>query len=336
MRRPWKRSPIPPCRNGLRNWDSTLRRARNRRRKGSRRSRRPRSKNGGRSSNPPASAFRRSDMEMAGKTVLITGSTDGVGRYVAGKLAAAGANVLIHGRDRDRAKTLQDEIGRAGRGEAMFYQSDLSSLAGARQLAEAVLADHKRLDVFTSNAGIGSRSGGAERLESADGHELRFAVNYLSGFLLAHLLLPLLKASAPARIVNVASLGQHPIDFDDVMLTKDYSGSRAYAQSKLAQIMFTIDLARELQGTGVTVNSLHPATYMNTTMVREGGITPMSTVEQGGDAILHLATGDDVAQKSGLFFNGMREAQANAQAYDTAARKRLHDLSLELTGLTRA
>jgi len=142
--------------------------------------------------------------------------------------------------------------------------------------------------------------------------------------------------SAPSRIVNVASLGQHPIDFDDGMITKGYTGSRAYAQSKLAQIMFTIDLASELAGSGVTVNSLHPATYMNTTMVREGGITPISTVEQGGDAILHLAAGDDVAGKTGLFFNGMREAQANAQAYDGAARTRLRDLSLELTGLSKA
>jgi NAD(P)-dependent dehydrogenase (short-subunit alcohol dehydrogenase family) len=154
--------------------------------------------------------------------------------------------------------------------------------------------------------------------------------------LLAHLLLPLLKASAPSRIVNVASLGQHPIDFDDVMITKGYSGTRAYAQSKLAQIMFTIDLAEQLKGSGVTVNSLHPATYMNTTMVREGGITPISTVEQGGEAILHLATGDDVAGKTGLFFNGLRQADANPQAYDAAARNRLRALSLELTGLPAA
>jgi NAD(P)-dependent dehydrogenase (short-subunit alcohol dehydrogenase family) len=272
-------------------------------------------------------------MKMDGKTVLVTGSTDGVGRYVAAKLAADGANVLIHGRDRDRAKSLADQIKRQGRREAIFYHADLSSLAGARQLADAVRADHKRLDVFVSNAGIGSRTEGAERRTGADGYELRFAVNYLSGFLLAQLLLPLLKASAPSRIVNVASLGQHAIDFDDVMLAKNYSGSRAYAQSKLAQIMFTIDLARELEGSGVTVNSLHPATYMNTTMVREGGITPISTVQQGGEAILHLATGDDITGKTGLFFNGMREAQANPQAYDEAARKRLRNLSLELTGL---
>jgi NAD(P)-dependent dehydrogenase (short-subunit alcohol dehydrogenase family) len=276
-------------------------------------------------------------MEMNGKTVLVTGSTDGVGRYVAARLAADGAKVLIHGRDRDRAKSLADDLRREGHGEAVFfYQADLSSLAGARQLADAVLADHKRLDVLISNAGIGSRTQGAERRTSADGHELRFAVNYLSGFLLAHLLLPLLRASAPSRIVNVASLGQHPIDFDDVMLTKNYSGSRAYAQSKLAQIMFTIDLARELEGSGVTVNSLHPATYMNTTMVREGGITPISTVEQGGAAILHLVAGDDMTGKTGLFFNGMQQSQANPQAYDDVARKRLRALSLELTGLTNS
>ena len=275
-------------------------------------------------------------MKMDGKTVLITGSTDGVGRYVAAKLAAAGANVLIHGRDQARAKTLADEIRGQGHIEPIFYQADLSSLAGARQLAAAVLAGHQRLDVFISNAGIGSRSLGSERQTSADGYELRFAVNYLSGFLLAHLLLPLLKASAPARIVNVASLGQHPLDFDDVMLTKGYNGNRAYAQSKLAQIMFTIDLAQELEGSGVIVNALHPATYMNTTMVREGGITPISTVEQGGEAILHLAAGDDVAGKSGLFFNGMQQAQANPQAYDAGARQRLRALSLELTGLSAA
>ncbi len=275
-------------------------------------------------------------MKMDGKTVLITGSTDGVGRYVATQLATAGATVLIHGRDRARAKTLSDEIKRAGGGEPVFYQADLSSLAETQKLADAVLADHRRLDVFISNAGIGSQNDGPARQTSADGHELRFAVNYLSGFLLAHRLLPLLKASAPSRIVNVASLGQHPIDFDDVMITKGYNGSRAYAQSKLSQIMFTIDLAEALKGSGVTVNSLHPATYMNTTMVREGGITPISTVEQGGEAILHLVTGDDVVNKSGLFFNGMNEAKANPQAYDAEARKRLRALSLELTGLPGA
>jgi NAD(P)-dependent dehydrogenase (short-subunit alcohol dehydrogenase family) len=272
-------------------------------------------------------------MKMDGKTVLITGSTDGVGRYVARQLASHGAKVLIHGRDAARAKALTDDIKRDGHAAPTFYQADLSSLSGARRLASAVIADQDRLDVFISNAGIGSQNGGPGRQTSADGYELRFAVNYLSGFLLAHRLLPLIKAAAPSRIVNVASIGQHPIDFDDVMITRGYSGSRAYAQSKLSQIMFTIDLAEELRGSGVTVNALHPATYMNTTMVRAGGITPVSTVEQGGEAILHLVAGDDVADKSGLFFNGMNESKANPQAYDATARKRLRELSLELTGL---
>ncbi|MCK1682966.1 SDR family NAD(P)-dependent oxidoreductase [Bradyrhizobium sp. 147] len=273
-------------------------------------------------------------MRMKGKTVLITGSTDGVGRYVAGRLAKEGTRVLIHGRDAARAKTLSDEIVKAGGIAPTFYQADLSSMSGTRALAEAVKRDHQRLDVLVSNAGIGSQNDGPQRQVSAEGHELRFAVNYLAGFLLVHLLLPLLKAAAPSRIVNVASLGQHPIEFDDVMITRGYSGSRAYAQSKLAQIMFTIDLAQELKSTGITVNALHPATYMNTTMVRAGGITPMSTVEQGGAAILHLVAADDVADRSGLFFNGMNEARANPQAYDADARKRLRALSLELTGLS--
>jgi len=272
-------------------------------------------------------------MDMKGKTVFITGSTDGVGRYVATQLAKAGARLLIHGRDAARAKALSDDIVQAGGCAPVFYQADLASLAETRRLAERVIADNKRLDVFISNAGIGSQNEGPQRQESRDGHELRFAVNYLAGFLLARLLLPLLKASAPSRIVNVASLGQHPIDFSDVMITNGYSGSRAYAQSKLSQIMFTVDLADELKGSGVTANSLHPATYMNTTMVRAGGVTPISTVEQGGEAILHLVTGDDLAGKSGMFFNGLNEARANPQAYDAAARQRLRALSLELTGL---
>ncbi|MGX1321893.1 NAD(P)-dependent dehydrogenase (short-subunit alcohol dehydrogenase family) [Bradyrhizobium sp. USDA 377] len=273
-------------------------------------------------------------MTMKDRTILITGSTDGVGRYVARRLAEEGARVLIHGRDAARAKTLSDEILKAGGIAPTFYQADLSSMSGTCALAEAVKRDHQRLDVLVSNAGIGSQNDGPQRQVSVDGHELRFAVNYLAGFLLVHLLLPLLMTAAPSRIVNVASLGQHPIDFDDVMITRGYSGSRAYAQSKLAQIMFTIDLAQQLKGASITVNALHPATYMNTTMVRAGGITPMSTVEQGGAAILHLVEGDDVADKSGLFFSGMNEARANPQAYDADARKRLRALSLELTRLS--
>jgi NAD(P)-dependent dehydrogenase (short-subunit alcohol dehydrogenase family) len=275
-------------------------------------------------------------MKAQGKTILITGATDGVGRRVALDLGEAGARLLIHGRDRDRAEVLIDELARHGNRDVRFYRADLASLAEVRGLAEAVRRDEKRLDVVISNAGIGTAVGGRERSLSADGHELRFAVNYLAGFLLVRLLLPLLRAATPSRVVNVASAGQTPIDFDDVMLERDYTGGRAYMQSKLAQIMFTFDLARELEGSGVTVTCLHPATYMDTTMVRAGGITPVSTVEEGADAILNLAISDGLEGRSGLFFDRQRVSRANAQAYDDAARKRLSELSYRLTGLAAA
>jgi len=271
-------------------------------------------------------------MDLQGKTILITGSTDGVGRQVARELAAAGAKVLIHGRNKERAEAVLADIRKRGNHGAVFYPADLSSLAQVRDLAAAVRRDHGRLDVLVNNAGIGSRSGGAQRRTSTEGYELRFAVNYLAGFLLTRLLLPLIVASAPARIVNVASAGQYPIDFEDVMLTRGYDGGRAYAQSKLAQVMFTVDLAHELEGSGVTVNCLHPDTYMDTTMVREGGISPISTVDEGAAAILNLVRSPALEGRSGLYFDRQRESRANPQAYDAAARDRLRRLSLELTG----
>ena len=267
---------------------------------------------------------------LEGKTALVTGSTDGVGRLVAKRLGEAGARVLVHGRDRERGESLVAEIAAAG-GMAEFLQADLASLAEVRRLAEAVRGKTDRLDLLVNNAGIGTSPN--TRQTSADGHELRFAVNYLAGFLLTQQLLPLIRKSAPARIVNVSSAGQQAIDFDDVMLTHGYSGVRAYCQSKLAQILFTIDLAEELEGSGVIVNCLHPATYMNTTMVRRAGVTPASTVEQGADAILNLAVSPALDGKSGLYFNGLRETRAAGQAYDAAARRRLKALSLELCGL---
>src|SRR6202050_876694 len=268
------------------------------------------------------------------KTALVTGSTDGVGREVARRLGRNGWRVLVHGRDRQRGNEVVAAIEKAG-GTAEFVAADLSTLAEVRRLGDAVQETTQRLDLLINNAGIGSGGPQGERQESADGYELRFAVNYLSGFLLTHLLLPLIKRSAPARIVNVSSLGQQAIDFDDVMLTHDYSGMRAYRQSKLAQILFTLDLAPDLKGTGVTVTALHPATFMNTAMVRQFG-TPMSTVEEGADAIMRLAVSGDLEGTTGLYFNGQREAKADAQAYDAAARQKLKALSFELTGLKKA
>jgi len=266
------------------------------------------------------------------KTVLITGSTDGVGRLVAKRLGQEGWRVLVHGRDRSRGAAVVADI-KAASGAAELLVADLSSLAEVRRLADAVRGATTRLDLLINNAGIGSDGAKGVRQTSADGYELRFAVNYLAGFLLTHLLLPLIRDSAPARIVNVSSIGQQAIDFDDVMLTKGYGGARAYCQSKLAQIMFTLDLAHELAGGGVTVNALHPATYMNTTMVRQSGATPISTVEEGADAVLKLAVSPELAGRSGLFFNGQREGRADAQAYDAKARAALKTLSLELAGL---
>ena len=253
-------------------------------------------------------------MTLDGKTILITGSTDGVGRVVAKRLAAAGARVLVHGRDLERGRSLVAEIEAGGRGEA-------------------VNSSEESLDVLINNAGIGSGGASGQRATSHDGFELRFAVNYLAGFLLTHLLMPKILASKPSRIVNVASLGQAPLDFEDVMINRGYSGSRAYSQSKLAQIMFTIDLAEALTREGVTVNSLHPATYMNTTMVRQSGTTPISSVEEGADAILNLVLSPAFEGRGGLFLDRLRETRASAQAYDAAARDKLRALSRRLTGL---
>jgi NAD(P)-dependent dehydrogenase (short-subunit alcohol dehydrogenase family) len=273
-------------------------------------------------------------MNLESKTVLVTGSTDGVGRVVARRLADQGARVLVHGRDQLRGEQLVDEVRTAGHGSAAFLPADFSSLAEVRRLAGAVRQGCERLDILINNAGIGSGGGSAgNRQTSQDGYELRFAVNYLAGFLLTRMLLPLVMLSKRARIVNVSSLGQYPIDFDDVMLTRGYSGSRAYAQSKLAQIMFTFDLARELDPATVIINCLHPATYMATTMVRQSGVTPLSTVQEGAEAILNLAVSEELNGRSGEFFNGLLPSRANPQAYDESMRERLRVLSLNLTGL---
>jgi len=269
-------------------------------------------------------------IDLDGKIALVTGSTDGVGRVVAQQLGEAGGYVLVHGRNSERGSDVVAAIRNAG-GRAEFLMADLGSLSEVRHLAQTVRHAATRLDILINNAGIGTA--GAARQTSTDGYELRFAVNYLAGFLLTHLLLPLLEASAPARIVNVSSAGQQAIAFDDVMLTHGYSGARAYCQSKLAQIMFTFDLAQELAGSGVTVNALHPATYMDTTMVRRAGVSPISTVERGAEAILNLAISPALDAYSGRYFNGMGEARANAQAYDVDARRRLRSISRALTGL---
>lgn len=271
--------------------------------------------------------------DVDGKTVFITGATSGLGRQLAERLAADGATVALHGRDRQRCDQAVREISQAtGNDRLRRHVADLSSLAEVRRLADEVQQRYDRLDVLVNNAGVGGGPRGpATRELSADGHELRFAVNYLAHYLLTERLLPLIRASAPARIVNVSSVGQAPIDFDDVMMERGYEPLRAYRQSKLAQIMHTIDLAEQLPPGQVTVNALHPATLMNTNMVAEWFGDPMSTVEEGLDATYRLVADPALREVTGRYLNGEQDTRADEQAYDPEARKRLRDLSERLT-----
>jgi NAD(P)-dependent dehydrogenase (short-subunit alcohol dehydrogenase family) len=269
------------------------------------------------------------------QVILVTGATDGLGRGVAERLAAGGATVLVHGRDDARGEaTIRDIRDATGNERLRWYRADLASLADVRALAERVTADEPRLDALVNNAGIGTTlPGDGARQVSADGYELRFQVNYLAHYLLTRLLLPLLERSAPARIVNVSSAGQAPIDFDDVMLERHYEGYLAYCRSKLAQIMFTVDLADELADRGVTANALHPGTFMPTKIVTHAGVDPLTPLEQGVDATVVLATDPALGGVTGRYFDGRRESRPNPQAGDAAARRRLRDLSDRLAGL---
>lgn len=258
-------------------------------------------------------------------TALVTGSTDGLGAEVARRLGDRGWHVIVHGRSRDRGEAVVADIEEAG-GTAELRRADLASLAEVRDLAGSVRSDHDRVDLLINNAGVWVTDG---REESADGYELHFAVNHLAHFLLTRRLLPLLERSAPARIINVASAAQEALDFHDLMLERDYSPGSGYARSKLAQILFTMDLADELDDRDVDVVALHPATFMDTTMVRDAGRRPRSSVDDGARAVMRLATAPEL--DSGQYFDGTRPARAHEQAYDPDARKRLREASEELT-----
>jgi len=260
------------------------------------------------------------------RVVFVTGSTGGLGREVARDLASRGDHVVIHGRSVERGMELVAEIEAEGRGSARLYLADLGSFDEVRALAWAIRRDYARLDVLVNNAGIWLEG---PRQLSADGNELHFQVNYLSSFLLTRELLPLLRRSAPSRIVHVSSVAQQPIDFGNVMLEDDYSDGRAYAQSKLAQIMLTIDLAEELAGSAVTTNAVHPASMMDTDMVLERGARVRSSVHDGANAVMYLIDGDDLG--TGGYFEQRTPARANRQAYDEQARERLRTLAERLT-----
>ena len=272
---------------------------------------------------------------LGDRVVMVTGATNGLGERLVTDLAEAGAGVLLHGRNPGKAKDRIERIADAtGNPQLAYYNADFSSLEDVRRMAEDIRADQERIDVLINNAGIGPGRRGEKRQLSHDGHELRFAVNYLSHFLLTHELMTLLRTSDNARIVNVASGAQQAIDFDDVMLEKGYDGRRAYSQSKLALVMFTFDLAEELAGTGITVNCLHPATLMPTAMVLETDFfnTTVDSVEKGAEAVLRLAASPDTRGISGQYFEGKAPATADSQAYDKGARERLRMISRQLAG----
>ncbi|WP_411133640.1 SDR family NAD(P)-dependent oxidoreductase [Streptomyces sp. C10] len=265
---------------------------------------------------------------MTRRITLITGATQGMGRGLALDLAARGGTVLLHGRDRGRLGKVAAEV-RAAAPEATVrtYLADLADLDQVHAMADRIRAAEPRLDGVINNAVAG---GGAEPLRrevSRQGHELRFAVNHLAPYALTRALLPLLTASAPARVVNVASIGQEAIDFDNVMLERDYEGLRAYCRSKLALIMATFHLADELAGTGVTVNTLHPAHLMDTDGVRAYGLTPVIGIEEGVRPTVRLLLDPDLATTTGRYFDRFTDTRAHAQAYDTEARERLMKLT---------
>lgn len=269
------------------------------------------------------------------QTILITGATDGLGRALAAELAMAGATVLLHGRDEARGLETVEQIRAATDNERLHWlRADLASLDEVHGLADQVIAEYFDLHALVNNAGIGTTlPGDGQRMESRDGYELRFAVNYLAGYVLTRLLTPLLNRSAPARIVNVSSAGQAPIDFGDVMLERHYDGVQAYGQSKLAQVMFTFDLADELDSSRVTANCLHPGTFMPTKIVRATGVAPVTPLEDGVQATLRLVADPQLDGVSGRYFNGLREAQPDPRARDREARRQLRALSDQLCEL---
>lgn len=268
-------------------------------------------------------------------TTLVTGATQGLGRGIALDLARRGGTLLLHGRDARRLDAVVAEVRDVAPDTTVrTVLADLSDLDQVHAMVAHILQTETRLDALVNNAVAGGGSEPLRRELSAQGHELRFAVNHLAPYALVRGLLSLLMSSAPARVVNVASIGQEAIDFDDVMLERGYEGLRAYCRSKLALIMATFDLADELAGTGVTVNALHPAHLMDTEGVRAYGLVPVVGVEEGVRPTVRLLTDPEQADVTGRYFDRFTDSRAHEQAYDTDARARLMELTRALTAPT--
>jgi retinol dehydrogenase 14 len=279
---------------------------------------------------------------MAGRTVLVTGGTGGIGKATAMGLATMGAHVAITGRSRGRAEGAAREIRAAIGGQVDVFVADLSSQSELRRLADQVLHDLSRIDVLVNNVGGYWNT----RHLTADGLERTFALNHLAPFLLTNLLLDRLTQSGPARVVTVSSNAQAMgrIDFDDLQGARSYSGARAYNQSKLANVLFTNELARKLEASVVTANALHPGVVSTTFGAEDPGhlqrlIVPfmrplMKSPAQGAATSIHLASAPDLDQVTGRFFANSLPKRSSRRSYNQATAARLWQMSADLVGLT--
>ncbi len=279
--------------------------------------------------------------DLAGRTCLVTGATSGIGEQTALGLARLGARVLIVGRSRERGERVRRAIAsRSGNSAIELLLADLASLAEVRRLADEVTARAPELHVLVNNAGVVNLS----RSTTVDGYETTFAVNHLAYFLLTRRLLPLLERSAPARIVNVASDAHRfgPLDLDDLQSERRYRSMRVYGASKTANLLFSFELARRLEGRPITVNALHPGAVGTRLGQNNGWIGRVATgllrpffltPEQGAETSLYLATAPELAGVSGRYYAKKREREPAPHARDAIAAKRLWEESERMVGL---
>lgn len=265
---------------------------------------------------------------MKNKIVLITGSTDGIGKQTALDLLGMGATVIVHGRDVSRCEKTVKEIKKVTENHHIdFFVADFSAFRRVRGLAEEIKQKYDRLDVLINNAGVIEN----RRKLTEDGYEMTFVVNHLAYFLLTGLLLDLLKKSAPSRIVNVSSMTHSSsIDVTDLQGEKYYSGYSAYSLSKLCNILFTYELARRLQGTGVTVNCLHPG-VIDTKLLRTN-FSGRRPVSEGSKTSVYLATAPDLEKVTGKYFVDKKETRSASISYDSEMRNKLWEISEQMTG----
>jgi retinol dehydrogenase-12 len=278
---------------------------------------------------------------MNGKICMVTGATSGIGEATSLELARMGASVVLVGRNPSRCEASIARIKQeTGNSSVEYLVADLSSMAQVRRAAQQFQEKHRRLDVLVNNAGAAF----LRRQVSVDGFEMTFALNHLNYFLLTLLLLDTLRASPPARIVNVASdshRGQK-LDFDDLQIQKGYSVMKAYGRSKLANVLFTYELARRINGTSVTVNALHPGRVATRIWEKGGPLNPLISlvmrrfsipVDQGAKTVIYLASSPEVEGLTGEYFTDCKVVRSDPASYDQATAKRLWDISLNLAGL---